>query len=145
MPAQVKWYGDEFLRRVRQGVRDGMENIGEAIVKDMKRSMQSTPGGGMRIERRRKTRRRRSKYIKRRTPSLPGHPPAVQTGTLIRETRWRRVSDAMIRVGAWAKYALYLELGTRTMFARPFIRPAVDRKRGDLPRLLAAAIRRRIR
>lgn len=60
--------------------------------------------------------------------SAPGEAPATDTGVLLNSIS----SDAVISGGvvqgiirAVAKYAAWLELGTRRMVARPFLAPAV--------------------
>jgi HK97 gp10 family phage protein len=49
----------------------------------------------------------------------------VRTGYL-RSTIYHRVENMSLEVGAEADYATYVELGTRCMAARPYLRPAVD-------------------
>lgn len=63
--------------------------------------------------------------------SKPGQPPAVETAALsksIQETaRTFQVDDEFVGiVGAATEYAFFLEVGTKRMKARPYIRPALD-------------------
>jgi HK97 gp10 family phage protein len=55
----------------------------------------------------------------------------VKTGHL-RDSIYSKISEWIAEVGAEATYAMFVELGTRYMRARPFIYPAVQE---ELPRL----------
>jgi hypothetical protein len=63
------------------------------------------------------------------TASAPGEPPASDTGRLLTSIH-HEMSDGPEgiegRVGSDVEYAVYLELGTRDMLPRPFLRPALD-------------------
>lgn len=61
--------------------------------------------------------------------SAPGQPPATDTGQLaasIGEELRRDEQGLVERIGSNLDKALYLELGTRTIAPRPFLRPALD-------------------
>ena len=61
------------------------------------------------------------------TPSRPGEPPAVDTGTLRRSIQMEvNATPALIvvRVGTNLKYGLFLELGTIHIEPRPWLLPA---------------------
>jgi len=66
------------------------------------------------------------------SPSAPGEPPAVVTGTL-RASITHRVEDedgeAVGYVGTNVHYAQPLEFGTSKMAARPFLFPALEKNR----------------
>lgn len=66
------------------------------------------------------------------SPSSPGEPPAVVTGTL-RASITHRVDDEDSEpvgyVGTGVKYAQPLEFGTSKMAARPFLFPALEKNR----------------
>lgn len=58
--------------------------------------------------------------------SDPGDPPNTDTGRLARSIKFEFEGDGMIgRVGTNLKYGAYLEFGTKTMEARPWLEPAV--------------------
>ena len=58
--------------------------------------------------------------------SKPGEPPRVQTGTLRRGiTHELSRTVPVARVGTNVEYGKFLELGTRLVQPRPFMRPAV--------------------
>jgi HK97 gp10 family phage protein len=93
-----------------------------------------------------------------RSPSAPGQPPHVVTGTLrssigtqiIREPGKVRgfigvrkgatsvgVGKGKTRMMIPDSYGFYLEVGTSRMAARPFLRPTVTNNRARLGRLIA--------
>lgn len=69
--------------------------------------------------------------IGHRTPhraSAPGEPPASDTGLLLNSIHHELGQDGdgwHCDIGSDLQYAVYLELGTRNMAARPFLRPAL--------------------
>lgn len=60
--------------------------------------------------------------------SAPGEPPASDTGRLLNSIEHKILVENTVfaRVGSSVEYAIYLELGTRHMLPRPFLRPALD-------------------
>lgn len=73
-------------------------------------------------------------------PSPPGEPPAQRTGNLRRTVKAfpaRRIGfgEYSAYVEPQASYAKYLELGTATMPARPFMHPAKERMDGKAKRI----------
>jgi HK97 gp10 family phage protein len=60
--------------------------------------------------------------------SAPGEPPSSDTGALLNSISYKIDVDKTVfaRVGSDKEYAIYLELGTRYMLPRPFLRPALD-------------------
>lgn len=74
--------------------------------------------------------RKVTKSGKRHFASLPGETPAIDTGTLRASimhevTRSGLGINGKVGVESGVKYGRYLELGTRTIAPRPFLRPAV--------------------
>jgi len=59
--------------------------------------------------------------------SAPGEAPAIDTGTLHNSIQVHMVRPLTAVVAVHAPYGLYLEMGTRRMAARPFLKPAVDK------------------
>ena len=64
--------------------------------------------------------------------SLPGEPPALRTGTLLRSVRIDTVEPLRVTIavggsGTMAPYASWLEFGTSKMAPRPFVQPIVIR------------------
>lgn len=60
--------------------------------------------------------------------SAPGEPPASDTGFLLGSIHHKmEVGETVYAtIGSDLEYATYLELGTRYMAPRPFLRPALD-------------------
>lgn len=74
--------------------------------------------------------------------SAPGDPPATDTGRLLNSIRFDLVNKLTATVGSNVEYAAWLEYGTLTMAARPFMRPAAELSRPKFAKRVAAAIRR---
>lgn len=73
-------------------------------------------------------------------PSEPGQPPHVLTGRLRQSIQHRVDRDArgfVARVGTNVEYSKFLELGTRKMAPRPYLRPALFRERRRISEILA--------
>ena len=77
--------------------------------------------------------------------SPPGLPPGIRTGTLRNRSTYKVVAWNRIQVGGWAKYALGLEMGTRKMAARPFIRPALAKIGPRIQGIINASVQRELR
>lgn len=75
-------------------------------------------------------------------PSVPGEPPGKRTGNLGRSIQTesvQRKGEFIGIVGTNVKYGFWLELGTRRMAPRPFLRPALDAMRSRIVQEIAAA------
>jgi hypothetical protein len=69
--------------------------------------------------------------------SKPGEPPYKQTGHLRRSVSWEYDANKMIaRVGSPLAKARWLELGTRRMAARPWLRRALLESKGKIREIL---------
>lgn len=73
--------------------------------------------------------------------SAPGNPPYKQTGHLRRSIAWEVLQRPGIigRVGTNLKYGRYLELGTKRLKARPYLRPGL---RDATPAIRAIMLKR---
>ena len=74
------------------------------------------------------------------THSAPGNPPYKQQGHLRRSIAWEIVNRGeaiTARVGTNLLYGRYLELGTRRMKARPFLRRALAQHQAAIRRIVA--------
>jgi HK97 gp10 family phage protein len=78
------------------------------------------------------------------TPSAAFEIPRVVTGTLKRSIGRQKISRLVYRVGSSLKpqgghpsYAWLLEIGTENMLPRPWLRPAFDRNREEMTRILS--------
>jgi HK97 gp10 family phage protein len=65
-------------------------------------------------------------------PSAPGQPPHKQTGRLRMSVTREMVGQTVARVGTNLKYGLYLEMGTRKMAARPWLRRALEERKARI-------------
>lgn len=80
-------------------------------------------------------------------PSLPGFPPAIDTGALVNSIRIEKDEvKGKVEIGSKgnAPYSKYLETGTAKMEARPFLLPAFEAYEQDLKDSVMAAIKRTV-
>ena len=61
------------------------------------------------------------------SPSSPGNPPGVDTGTLRASIRQENTGSFERTVSDGVEYGVYLEDGTERIKPRPFFKPAFDR------------------
>lgn len=73
-------------------------------------------------------------------PSQPGEPPNRDTGVLQAHLRAALVAPLEAQVTSEAPYAAALEFGTSKMEARPYMRPARDKKAPEIQRLFETEI-----
>lgn len=86
------------------------------------------------------------KYNPRRThrASAAGQPPAADTGYLHTNIHMKIDSDGLgADVESKAEYSAYLEFGTMTMPARPFMQPALEENRSKIRSLAVSLMRTR--
>lgn len=81
--------------------------------------------------------------------SAAGEPPAVDTGRLVASINHRLSADRLtayvgIQDVSLVKYAKFLEYGTRTMSARPWLTPAIERNRKIVLNRIDQGIKRAI-
>lgn len=128
----VEWRGAELLARARQGAQRGVVAATEAVHSEAVGLILDTPKTG-RIYRRRSVEHQ---------ASAPGEPPASDTGRLVNSIRTEYDAAALQgTVIASTEYAAALEYGTRRMAARPYMRPALANKRGEVESLITRAVR----
>lgn len=75
--------------------------------------------------------------------SAPGQAPAIDFGFLANSIQVGEVTAREATVVAGAEYALYLEMGTRFMSPRPFMRPALEGNRERIRQIILEAVQRR--
>ena len=73
-------------------------------------------------------------------PSQPGEPPNRDTGVLQANLKAELVAPLEAQVTSEAPYAAALEFGSSRMEARPYMRPARDKKAGEIQRLFETEI-----
>lgn len=88
------------------------------------------------------TRQGTGRVYGRHRASLPGRPPAIDTGILRASIQNKVIKGILVVVGfVWTdvKHAPHLELGTTKMERRPFLRPALARNRKKINKIFREA------
>lgn len=74
------------------------------------------------------------------SPSAPGDPPGVVTGTFRRSITWEideERNELIGRIGTNIEYAIPLEFGTSKMAARPWLRSALEKNKSKIAKMLS--------
>ena len=126
----------EIMARALQGVRHGIVACAEAVRNEAVSAVLSPPKTG-RIYRRRGVEHQ---------ASAPGEAPASDTGRLANSIRTSYRENGLVGVvSASTAYAAYLEFGTVKMEPRPFMRPALARRRESFEATIASFVRAALR
>ena len=134
----------DFLKERASTITANMEGAikrcGEKIRSDIQYDMAHTPLDMS-----------KSYYTENKTkahhPSLPGNPPAVDSGNLresIRYEVYRNGQEVYGIVGSTQKdadYAVYTEYGTSKMAPRPWLRPAMRKNSEFIKRTISKAVK----
>ena len=146
MAVQFNWYGGEYMVKQREVLARKLESAAIALKGEIKMSLRIGNKTG-------------------KHPSAPGEPPRsvhggqglmgriaheVSGGGIIGRAVGAVMSigssivghevdkrDLVARVGTNLYFAKFLELGTSKMAARPFIRPALEKMKYEIGRILA--------
>lgn len=78
---------------------------------------------------------------KNHVPSKPGEPPNQDTGVLANNIETVQKQPLVVEVSSNAPYSAALEFGTSRMAARPFMRPALAKKRKEAEQLVMQAVK----
>lgn len=139
--ANLRWNGPQFQRAVTAHMRRNLSAACIALVNHAKELI-SIEGTGRAIAAHvgrygwgPAKKYRKKQLIYNFSPSSPGEPPHVQTGRLRGSVAWE-VVGLLGRVGTNVKYGRWLELGTKRLAARPWLRPSLDAMRSALIRIL---------
>ena len=108
----VKWHGKQFMRKLDAAMVKGMDRIADEVV-DAAQSSMEEPKTGVKYP---------SMIVQ---SSAPGEAPAAQGGRLRNSIHFMRTGKLDRLVGTKVPYGLYLEVGTKHMDARSWLRPAV--------------------
>ncbi len=117
---RIVWRGRQVCDAVADTVDAKLHVVGGLMVRDIKNDIKK-PGPT----------RTHPGYA----PSKPGESPHVRTRRLWQSIT-HEVEKGVCRVGTNVKYAKWLELGTRNMRPRPFLRKALSRARASIVRIL---------
>ncbi len=123
MLKKLVWNGDKILLDVKVKTSKNLMKACLFLEREIKISMKAK-GTGIKWP--------GSSY----TSSAPGEPPATQTGTLIRSMT-SEVEKLVGRVGTNLKYGLYLEIGTKNIVPRPYLRPAFEKKKDKIAEIIS--------
>jgi hypothetical protein len=136
---KLNWSGDEAKRQV---VKVFVTRLNRAALtlKNHAKTLINVEGTGIRQS---STKAKGNRKAKRKgslvygaNPSAPGEPPHKQTGELLRSVAFE-VVGMTARVGTNKRYGRWLELGTRKIAARPWLRRAMNEMLTRLRQILA--------
>lgn len=102
---RFEWKGDAFARDLEKSIDRGLTAAAARAADEAVRSLGSSHGG---------------------VRSKPGHPPHTQSTTLANSGTYVEAKRGVAYYGFSVFYAPFLELGTRMMAARPFIRRVIE-------------------
>lgn len=115
--AKVIWRGEQLKQEIEAKCLKNMGTACRFLVSEVKKDL-----GG-------------------KSPSAPGEPPGVVTGTLRRSITYEVERDAKGvtgRVGTNISYSIPLEFGSSRMAARPFLRPGLEKNKKDIAKILTS-------
>ncbi len=135
---KLDWYGPQVTTAIDADLARRLARAG-ILVANRAKQLLSTDGTAQATGRGGKTRAPK-KLRYNASPSAPGEAPHVQTGRLRGSVAWE-VVGLVARVGTNVPYGRFLELGTRKLAARPWLRRALREVQGQLAALLGAPIR----
>lgn len=114
MATKTKWYGNDAIRRVETALANALTRMAADVVKEARISMRENKSG--------------IKYKRLVTrSSAPGESPAVQRARLANSVQVEFVDKTTRRVGTNVDYGKHLELGTKHIMPRPWLRPALHK------------------
>lgn len=123
----AKKYGEDVMKASVAG--------GQLVRSDAIKSIQAVSSGDV------VTRYRNGGQSYEHTASKPGDAPNTDTGNLVKSINVT-VKRNGVYVGSYVEYAPHLEFGTKTMRARPWLNPALERNRKNIREQIANALRR---
>jgi len=113
----VRWYGDRLKKEVEAKCEKNMDKACRFLESEIKKDLSG------------------------KSPSAPGDPPGVVTGTLRRSITYEVERDAKGvtgRVGTNLIYSLPLEFGCSRFSARPFLRPGLEKNKKEIAKILTS-------
>lgn len=143
MSGQLQWHGDEVLARIRAEMTRRIHRCCILVWNRAKEliNVDGTGAAGTAGKRDAKGRFQKSRKLRYGAhPSQAGEPPRKQTGRLLGSVAWE-VVEGVGRVGTNLPYGRWLELGTRLMAARPWLRRALKECRDRALAILSAPMK----
>ena len=140
--ARILYLGGSKVRKPRGGRLQGMTAAGGRVISPVSQGRAQALPIGTWVP----ARGLREKKVGIHRASLPGDPPAKDTGRLINSTqtkpkRLRQGYSVGWRVTLGVPYARYLEYG-RGVAPRPFVKPAIDMTAPRAPQIMRAMLAR---
>lgn len=156
----VKWFGKQVTTEMKKRQYIALNKAGVTLERYIKLSMTRTEKQNRGSLRQKGRGKRPAKY---HHPSMPGHPPAVDTDRLRASITFQcsdgtgskigpkaHAGDEVSRpneswgnpvcvVGTNVEYGRYLELGTQKIKPRPFLRPALENNMNKILRFFNQA------
>lgn len=111
-----------------QATLDALNEYGKNMDAELKGAVEKTANEVLVIAQKSMSRKSRGEKINGRYVSKPGTAPNVDTGELLRSLRVDN-KGFYADVGTDVFYAPWLEFGTQNIEARPFLAPALKRRR----------------
>lgn len=102
----------ELQRRVPNVIDDAIQAVAREGERIVKQSMRDSPATG--------------RTYGAHVASSAGNPPRIDTGTLLNSINTAQIKRQVWKVNAGTEYAAWLEFGTETMAARPFMGAMAD-------------------
>lgn len=129
--ADVEWNGDDFLAEIKGNLGDNLEAAAIYLQEKIKMAInRSQPYDRWVGE--------KGVYYKGQDPSGPDEPPKKVRGDLQRSIAYEMSDDRSTAfVGSNLDYALFLELGTSKMEARPFLRSTLAQEQETVSKIIA--------
>ena len=151
----LAWHGREFFGEATKAVKDAMTTA-TLVVENKAKKIMGTGASSFSVKRDTKSKRGKRSFHR---PSAPGFPPAIDTGVLRASISHKVVEKAgnvqgfvgsdtakiaaKAEAGTDVEYGFYLEVGTRNMEARPWLRPALRASEKRIKTILSNAVRGR--
>jgi hypothetical protein len=128
MAGKVVWNGPKLKAQIEAEMRGRLE-AAAVVVHDHAKELISREGAEP------KGGKKGAKLVEGARRSKPGEPPMSQSGNLRRSVAWE-IQGLVARVGTGFKYGRWLELGTSTMAARPWLRRSLVECMGTIRALI---------
>lgn len=122
-----------LAKRYSKATVEGAIQAGQLVRGEAIKSIQSVSDGDHQV------RANAAGNTRRVVVSKEGDAPNTDTGRLVSSIQLD-VTDTYVFVGTSLKYGLWLEFGTRYMNARPWLYPALERKRQDITKIFTLKI-----